>query len=73
VQTSYLAPARLDDEIAVTVVVIELGAASMVLEQQAWRGSTLLATGRIRIGCVDGVSMRPRRIPAQVVTAINRP
>jgi acyl-CoA thioester hydrolase len=73
VQTSYLAPARLDDEIAVTVVVTELGAASMVLEQQAWRGSTLLATGRIRIGCVDGVSMRPRRIPAQVVTAINRP
>jgi acyl-CoA thioester hydrolase len=71
VQTSYLAPARLDDEIAVTVVVTELGAASMVLEQQAWRGSTLLATGRIRIGCVDGVSMRPRRIPAQVVTAIN--
>jgi acyl-CoA thioester hydrolase len=73
VQTSYLAPARLDDEIAVTVVVTELGAASMVLEQQAWRGSTLLATGRIRIGCVDGVSLRPRRIPAQVVTAINRP
>jgi acyl-CoA thioester hydrolase len=71
VQTSYLAPARLDDEIEVTVAVNELGAASMVLEQQAWRGGTLLATGRIRIGCVDGGSLRPRRIPAQVVTAIN--
>jgi acyl-CoA thioester hydrolase len=71
VQTSYLAPARLDDEIEVTVAVNELGAASMVLEQQAWRGDTLLATGRIRIGCVDGGSLRPRRIPGQVVTAIN--
>jgi acyl-CoA thioester hydrolase len=71
VQTSYLAPARLDDEIEVTVAVNELGAASMVLEQQAWRGGTLLATGRIRIGCVDGMTLRPRRIPAQVVTAID--
>jgi acyl-CoA thioester hydrolase len=71
VQTSYLAPARLDDEIEVTVAVKELGAASMVLEQQAWRGDALLATGRIRIGCVDGMTLRPRRIPAQVVTAIN--
>jgi acyl-CoA thioester hydrolase len=71
VQTSYLAPARLDDEITVTVSVIELGAASMVLEQQAWRSETLLATGRIRIGCVDGATLRPRRIPAPVVTAIN--
>jgi acyl-CoA thioester hydrolase len=72
VQTRYLAPARLDDEIAVTVAVSELGAASMVLEQQAWRGDTLLATGSIRIGCVDGATLRPRRIPAQVVTAVDR-
>jgi acyl-CoA thioester hydrolase len=71
VQTSYLAPARLDDEITVTVSVIEMGAASMVLEQQAWRSETLLATGRIRIGCVDGATLRPRRIPAPVVTVIN--
>jgi acyl-CoA thioester hydrolase len=71
VQMSYLAPARLDDEIEVTVAMNELGAASMVLEQQAWRGETLLATGRIRCGCVDGMTLRPRRIPAQVVTAIN--
>jgi acyl-CoA thioester hydrolase len=62
VQTHYLAPARLDDQIEVSVAVQELGAASMVLEQQAWRGGTLLATGRIRIGCVDGTTLRPRRI-----------
>lgn len=71
VQTRYLAPARLDDEIAVTVAVNELGAASMVLEQQAWRGETLLATGRIRIGCVDAVTLKPRRLPAPVVDAVS--
>ncbi|MDZ7938299.1 MAG: tol-pal system-associated acyl-CoA thioesterase [Rhodoferax sp.] len=72
VQTRYLAPARLDDQIEVTVVVEELGAASMVLTQEAWRGDTLLAEGRIRIGCVDAVTLKPRRIPAPVVDAVNR-
>lgn len=71
VQTHYLAPARLDDQIEVTVAVSELGAASMVLEQDAWRGDTLLAKGRIRIGCVDAVSLRPRRIPEPVVNAVS--
>jgi acyl-CoA thioester hydrolase len=71
VQTHYLAPARLDDQIEVTVTVNELGAASMVLEQEAWRGGTLLAKGRIRIGCVDAATLRPRRIPEPVVKAVS--
>jgi acyl-CoA thioester hydrolase len=71
VQTRYLAPARLDDQIEVTVVVEELGAASMVLTQAAWRGDTRLAEGRIRIGCVDAATLKPRRIPAHVVQAEN--
>lgn len=71
VQTRYLAPARLDDQIEVTVAVAELGSASMVLLQEAWRGDTLLAQGRIRIGCVDSATLKPRRIPAPVVDAVN--
>jgi acyl-CoA thioester hydrolase len=67
-QTSvrYLAPARLDDELRVTVVLREAGRASLVLAQQAWRGGTLLAEGEIRIGCVDAGTFRPRRIPIAV-------
>lgn len=72
VQTRYLAPARLDDLIEVTVAVDALGTASMVLLQEAWRGETLLAEGRIRIGCVDSVTLKPRRIPAPVVDAVVR-
>ena len=70
VQTRYLAPARLDDLMEVTVVVEALGSASMVLLQEAWRGETLLAEGRIRIGCVDAATLKPRRIPAPVVEAV---
>jgi acyl-CoA thioester hydrolase len=65
-QTSirYLAPARLDDELQVTTEVIDRGRASMTLQQQAWRGTTLLCDGTIRIGCVEAASLRPARMPA---------
>ena len=70
VQTRYLAPARLDDLLHVTVQVEEHGAASMVIVQEAFRGDMLLAKGRIRIGCVHAESLRPCRIPARVVNAL---
>ena len=62
----YRAPARLDDELDVTVALHTLGSASMKIQQQAWRGDTLLAEGQIRIGCVDAGTFRPRRIPHEV-------
>jgi acyl-CoA thioester hydrolase len=70
VQTRYLAPARLDDLLHVTVRVEEQGAASMVIVQEAFRGVVLLAEGRIRIGCVQAESLRPCRIPVRVVNAL---
>lgn len=70
VHMRYLAPAKLDDSIVVSVQVVERGAASMVLAQEAWRGDTLLAQGQIRIGCVQADTLKPRRIPAQVLRAI---
>lgn len=59
----YLAPARLDDELEITVHLAEAGRATLVVAQQAWRGTCLLAEGEIRIGCVDAGTFRPRRIP----------
>ncbi len=66
----YRAPARLDDELSVTVQLVERGAASMKISQTAWRGDTLLAEGDIRIGCVDELSFRPRRIPNAVIATL---
>ncbi len=59
----YLRPARLDDQLTVTVDVQHAGQASMTVAQVAWRGDERLAEGDIRIGCVDAASFRPRRIP----------
>ena len=70
-QVRFRAPARLDDELTVTVALRQRGQASMSIAQQAWRGAvnagTLLAEGDIRIGCVDQASFRPRRIPIDFI------
>ncbi len=69
-QLSYHAPARLDDHLRVTVRLHNRGSASMTMAQQAWRGSTLLAQGQIRIGCVDAATFKPRRMPLEVTQSL---
>ena len=71
VSTRYLSAAKLDDMLHITVCVEEQGAASMVIAQEAWRGDTLLAQGRIRIGCVQAASLKPCRIPKQVLAVLS--
>jgi acyl-CoA thioester hydrolase len=71
----YLRPARLDDVIAVTVLVTHAGRAQMTVAQQAWRlvdgeAQTLLAEGTIRIGCVDAGTFRPQRIPNSIAASV---
>ena len=74
----YLLPARLDDWLNVDVRLLHAGRASMSLAQQTWRAATtddaaapgLLCEGSIRIGCVDAATFRPRRIPTDLLTAL---
>ncbi|MFT5535380.1 MAG: acyl-CoA thioester hydrolase [Burkholderiaceae bacterium] len=70
----YHAPAKLDDELKLTVVVQWLGRASVEFLQEAWRvtstGSTLLAVGHIKVGCVNCKSFRPTAIPPHVLECI---
>lgn len=69
----YLAPARLDDWLRVSVQPSEIGRASMTIDQQVWRGDQLLTQGRIRIGCVDALSLKPARIPARILQSLQQP
>ncbi len=75
----YHAPARLDNELKLTVVVEKLGRASVQFVQEAWRvvqdangdqQEELLATGRIKVGCVDLQRFRPAEIPQEVLACI---
>jgi len=73
----YLAPARLDDELKLTVVVEQFRNASMTFVQEAWRTRdgehTLLAQGRITIVCINAASFRPHPIPPDMLERIKQP
>lgn len=68
----YHQPARLDDELLVTARIETAGRASILLAQQALRAGDrgLLAEGTIRIGWVDAATLRPARIPANLLEAL---
>lgn len=68
----YRSPARLDDEIRLTVSVERAGRASVQFLQEAWRGTTLLASGQIRVGCVNMADLRPEAIPAEMLEKIRK-
>ena len=65
----FLAPARLDDELDVTISSFERRSASMTFVQCILRpadGATL-ASARVRAACIDATSYRPCRIPENLL------
>ena len=72
----FVAPARLDDLLEITVGVERAGQASLRFFQQALRAGAgdappqLIAEGTVRIGCVDLGTFRPCRIPTDMLDAI---
>ncbi|MFZ6845995.1 tol-pal system-associated acyl-CoA thioesterase [Undibacterium sp. RuTC16W] len=66
----YHAPARLDDELRISVVVKKLGRASVQFVQEVWCGDRLLVTGNIKVGCVSVGAVRPAAIPDDILQKI---
>ncbi len=70
----YRRPARLDDLIRIVSTVERLGRVGIDFHQEAFVDrpdgeATLLAVGRIQVGCVSRESLKPAQIP-EVVRAI---
>ena len=66
----YLRPARLSDTVYASVVVRRVGGASIDLSQVIRRDHETLCAGTVRLACVDVDSMRPRRMPTVLASAI---
>ena len=64
----YHRPARLDDQLFVTVCLVETGRASLTIRQQVLvhtaAQDTVLCEGIIRVGWVDAITFRPTRFPS---------
>jgi acyl-CoA thioester hydrolase len=65
----YRLPARLDDALTVATRIVEIGAATLSLDQQICRGEQVLAALDVLVACV-GRDGRPRRVPAGLRAAL---
>ena len=66
----YRRPARLDDELSITVESAPPRGATLTLAQSVSRAGERLVDSRITIACVDAGTLRPRRIPKPILEAL---
>jgi len=70
VAVTYLRPAALDDELEATASIRQVRGAVMILHQCVRRGGEILAQGDVTIACVDRAGVKPRRLPREMVAAL---
>jgi acyl-CoA thioester hydrolase len=70
VALKYLRPAKLDDDVVITTICTELGAASCRMHQIARRGDEDLCEASLRVGFIS-LDGRPRRQPREWRDAFN--
>ncbi len=71
IQLHFRAPARLDDELQVSVRLAQARRASMELEQQIVRGGDCLLTASVRAACVTADTFQPTPIPQGLLEKLN--
>jgi acyl-CoA thioester hydrolase len=72
VECDFKHPAKLDDVIDVDVRVARPGSASIVFEQTAKCGHVVLATARVRAGCIESSSLIPVPLPPLLRAAVEQ-
>ena len=66
IKVDYLRPALLDDLLAVSAEVKELGRSRVTLHQEVRRGEELLAHGEVYLVCVTQEAFKPVAIPDEL-------
>lgn len=69
-EIAYLKPALLDDLVAVTAEVSNLGRAQLTFGQEVQRGGELLARAAVNVACVAAESLKPMPIPTEIRAAL---
>ena len=74
VSLDFVSPARLADELTVTVRLIKLGKIGMSLEQSIYNQDRLICSGLVKLATLDyqpnGEGFVLKRLPAQLRTAV---
>jgi acyl-CoA thioester hydrolase len=71
VEIDYLKPGRMDDVLEIVTSCVEIGSASLVLQQDVRRDGSLLARARVSVVLVSSAG-KPQRLGALVRNALQR-
>ena len=71
-EIDFRAPARLDDQLQVSVALVECRGASFVVAQRVLRGDELLIEAKVRIAALAASSFRPRPIPQPLQSELKK-
>ncbi|QNN47604.1 tol-pal system-associated acyl-CoA thioesterase [Thermomonas brevis] len=66
----FRAPARLDDQLSVSVRLLECRGASLVLAQRIERDGALLVEAKVKIAALRASSFRPRPLPDSLLSQL---
>ena len=70
VEVDYMSPARFNEQIEVSVDLLEIGRASLSVGQTLTRGTTRLVSARVTLACVDAARFKPVKIPTPILQAL---
>lgn len=66
INVSYRRPARLDDELVVSLNITKMARSYLIFQQQITCDDLLLSTAEVKVACVNADTMKPCQIPAQM-------
>jgi acyl-CoA thioester hydrolase len=69
-QMDFRAPARLDDQLSVSVRLLECRGASLLLAQRIQRDGVLLVEAKVKIAALYASSFRPRALPDALLSQL---
>ncbi len=70
-QLTYKRPARFNDALLIRSRLKKAAGASMLFEQNIYRGEELLCEASVRIACLDAESFRPKSIPNSILSEMH--
>lgn len=69
----FRSPARLDDELVVSVIPAEFRGASLLVNQTVERDGVVLAEALVRVASVNAGTFRPMPMPESLIETLKKP
>lgn len=66
----FMQPAKLDDELTVTVEILNIKKASIQMQQSIYEGEHKKLLAQVTVACLDADLLKPKAMPAEIRRAI---